>query len=37
MEEKKLTEQAMNLGRIHLKKVQLLHDKEREQIAYAVN
>ena len=36
MTEKKLTDQAMKIDRIHLGKIQLLHDKERYQIAYAV-
>ena len=36
MAERKLTEQAMNLDRIHLDKIQLLNDKEKGKIAYVV-
>ena len=36
MSKKKLTEQAANLVRIHLEKIQLVHDKEKQKIAYAV-
>ena len=36
MYKKKLMDKETNLERIHLAKNQLFHDKEKEQMAYAV-